>query len=616
MPPKSSSSHDPTKTTTPPQSIPLRDLSRPPDSADLGDGGHRHNRGRSLLSGGQRPMSGHDYGPRYERLGDTSPSPVERTTYRRSGLPQLAIQPSASFEESQTPISPVGNPADFQAAMGFAGLLVPDISLSQAPEIRTNSYDSGEFHGVSPYEDASRDDEPSYFASESFASESDTIPLNDSNSGQPFNGAQNAQGQRNDRSFQDVGISSPYLGRSTSMRLGDDLRNAEVGLSPQVGRSRAHSYGISLSPDSRTRSRSPSTATALSRAGTIVRAMSQRVVNLSGEAELIEESARREASQDTPYQASRISGTNSQNAVGISDISSLSEEAEPENRRKADPMGAGPNYQERLPTAPVEKAMRFFTGANGQPEPSWVKEVPELPNPLKGKTLGIFSAESRIRNWLCDVLVYPLTEPLILLLIVAQTVLLAVDASKNVYKPGNERPKYWGGSRIDYALLILFILFTLEIFARIIVSGFIFNAPEYSSGNSRRGVKAVIAEKYRAVFAPQRQSSLKGSRIAPTFSTPEILRAFRTKQGEAVRTVEQAQRLQLARRAFLRHSFNRLDLLAVVAFWIAFALSNSSIENNHHLYVFRMISCLRILRLLALTHGTAVSPFLFYYQSS
>jgi hypothetical protein len=335
--------------------------------------------------------------------------------------------------------------------------------------------------------------------------------------------------------------------------------------------------------------------------------MSQRVVNLSGEAELIEESARREA-RGASYRKSGGSRTHSQSAQGFSDISSLSEEAEPEIRHKADSIGAGPQYQERLPTAPVEKAMRFFGGAKGQPEPSWDAESVKPPNPLKGKTLGIFSAESRVRNWLCDLLVYPLTEPLILLLIVVQTVLLAVDASKNVYKPGNERPKHWGGSRIDYALLALFILFTLEIVARVIVSGFVFNAPEYGSGNGKRALKTVIAEKYRAVFAPQRQASLKGPRAATTFSTPEILRSFTAKQGESVRTVEQAQRLQLARRAFLRHSFNRLDLLAVVAFWIAFALSNSNVENTYHLYVFRMISCLRILRLLALTHGTAVCP--------
>jgi len=337
--------------------------------------------------------------------------------------------------------------------------------------------------------------------------------------------------------------------------------------------------------------------------------MSQRVVNLSGEAELIEESARREAAQGTSRRPSRTSRATSQDAsFGFSDISSLSEESDPQIHRKKDPLGAGPNYQAQLPTAPVEKAMRFFGGGKAQHEPSFGQEQTKPENPLRGKSLGIFSAESKVRNFLCDLLVYPLTEPAILLLIMVQTVLLAVDSSKNVYLPGNERPTQWGGSPIDFTLLALFVVFTLEIVARIIVSGFIFNAPEYGSGNGKRSFKAAMVDKYRTVFAPQRQSSLKVPRAATSFSTPEILRSFTAKQGETIRTVEQAQRLQLARRAFLRHAFNRLDFVAVVSFWIAFIVGVLKIESGYHLYVFRMLSCLRILRLLALTHGTAVSP--------
>ncbi|KAH8592491.1 BcCCH1, calcium channel protein [Bisporella sp. PMI_857] len=613
---------DPENPSTPPQSIPLRDLARPPDSVDLGDGAHRHNRGRSLLSGGIRPLSGgNGYGPRYERLGESSPSPIDRTNYRQ-GLPPLRTQAQSTspYQESQTPISPVGNPADFQAAMGFAGLLVPDISLSQPPRTTSSSYGNSEFSGPSPYEDGrdgrynSRDYDHSYFASDSFEPDSDRIPLNDPSHLQPISGAAQTStpdGQRHDRpSFRTVSFSSPDP-KITGSRLGDNLQHDGAGHSPQGGRSRAHSYGVSLSPNTQPSSRKPSTATAFSRAGSIMRAMSQRVVNLSGEAELIEESARREASRSQrPSRAprqSRSSGTQSaeDDMTGWSDISSLDEEAEPRVFHKKDPLGAGPNYQERLPTAPVDKAMRFF-GKDKTSEPSWDDDSKKPPNPLKGKSLGVFSAESVIRNKLCDVLVYPLTEPLILILIVIQTVLLAVDASKNVYQPGNGRSKKWGEKPIDYALLGLFVLFTLELFARIIVSGLILNAPEYGNGK-KRSVKAVITEKYREVFAPQRQSSLRApKRTETSFTTPDLLRSFTAKQGEGIRTVEQAQRLQLARRAFLRHSFNRLDLLAVVAFWIAFVLSLTGIEDKRHIYIFRMLSCLRILRLLALTHGTAI----------
>jgi Ion transport protein len=68
---------------------------------------------------------------------------------------------------------------------------------------------------------------------------------------------------------------------------------------------------------------------------------------------------------------------------------------------------------------------------------------------------------------------------------------------------------------------------------------------------------------------------------------------------------------QLARRAYLRHSFNRIDFIAVVSYWIAFALQISGVMSARHIYIFQMLSCLRIFRLLGITEGTTVSasPF-------
>ena len=60
--------------------------------------------------------------------------------------------------------------------------------------------------------------------------------------------------------------------------------------------------------------------------------------------------------------------------------------------------------------------------------------------------------------FLCDVLIHPATEPLILLLILIQTILLTVDAAPSVYN--DPREKAWGTSGIDYALLLLFIIYT------------------------------------------------------------------------------------------------------------------------------------------------------------
>lgn len=49
-------------------------------------------------------------------------------------------------------------------------------------------------------------------------------------------------------------------------------------------------------------------------------------------------------------------------------------------------------------------------------------------------------------------------EPLILLLILIQTILLTIDSAPSVFD--DPRAKSWGTSPIDYALLVLFGIYT------------------------------------------------------------------------------------------------------------------------------------------------------------
>ncbi|KAG9239431.1 BcCCH1, calcium channel protein [Amylocarpus encephaloides] len=588
---------------TPPGAIPLRDLEPPPESADIGDGRRQHTRGRSLLGGLSRPTSGHSDGPQYERLRNTSPTPRETTRTRQTA--PLSIPNQGRGNDGSEAVSPV-DPLEFAIASSFSGLAVPDINISHAPTVSaayspspfaTYGSQDIDFMSPSPYGDGGGDDIG--YSSTYFSTESDSIPLTDASHLQPISGAAgySSGGQGHDRSgsFHSINFdSSDSAVRRRSSRPGDGYGGSGHGLSPSSGRSRAPSYGNALTPEGRNRSRSPSTTSgAFLRAGSIVRAMSQRVVNISGEAEYIEASARR---------ATRVSRVSRESSLPTMTGRGDEEEARFQPKHRKDPLAADPNTQANLPTAPVEKAIKFF--GKGEPDPSINEEDEKPPNPLRGKSLGIFSADSKIRNWLCDLLVYPFTEPVILILIMVQTILLAVESSSDVFK--NPRPMSWGGSIIDYAILGLFIIFTLELVARIIVSGLIMNAPEYSSSNRAAGAKAVVMERYHTIFKPQRNSSLRAPRPSPSISAQTVIRSFTAIQGDQVKTVEQAQRLQLARRAFLRHGFNRLDFVAVLAFWAAFVLGVTGLEQRQHLYVFRMLSCLRILRLLALTHGTAI----------
>lgn len=105
-----------------------------------------------------------------------------------------------------------------------------------------------------------------------------------------------------------------------------------------------------------------------------------------------------------------------------------------------------------------------------------------------------------------------------------------------------------------------------------------------SSDSSKSGIKAK--------FASLRSRTLKYHEDVP------FVRALQT---------QRAQHLQSpGRKAFLRHSWNRIDFLAVVAFWITFLLASTGLEHRHALYVFRALAALRSARLLVITSGTAV----------
>ncbi|KAI9722379.1 MAG: hypothetical protein M1812_001851 [Candelaria pacifica] len=560
-----------------PQSIPLQDLARPPDSHDITDEERRHSRGglsrgRNLLRNRQSIGSRGAFIGRYEKLKEDSPSPTERNAGRPArnlAVPENIYQ-SPYYEEG--PYSPLEDGAGFQDAMGFTGLSFQGETASQpgpedSPALPVTPRVVLEIEG----EATSQFSRPIRSITEDSQHyspfETDTTPLTDTNYLQPISGTQRLSGGR--PSFQSVQFTPPSGSRARSM-LGDDLPNIDTG--PR----RSGGSVLSRSGSYRDRARSLSTAAAgspLLRASSMVRKMSQRIVNLSNEPEIVEQSIRRTPSLNE----GRLAGPPSFPAM------------------------VDYTYNESSATpSPIEKAPPLVMV--GKPQPQWQQPA----NPLKGNTLGIMPPTNKFRMFLCDVLVHPVTEPVILLLIVMQTVLLAIESAPSVYL--NPRSPHWRGAWMDYGLLILFIIYTLEIIARIIVSGFIINPEEYSTIDRRKGFKNAVIEKTRSLISPQRQNSRKQTSSSLESQQPSILRSFTGIQAQIDQPghTEQQQRVRLARRAFLRHGFNRLDFVAVVSFWISFALRISGQEAEQKIYVFRMLSCLRTIRLLGLTSGTSV----------
>jgi len=538
------------------QSIPLQDLSRPPDPASGGLGVWVNEitsqRTSRTLASARTSFSGR-VNTAYERVSEGSPPGVlgEDAGLPHVTTPRNAHQPAIYVDDGE--LSP-GNAGDFQAAMGSVGLSFDPPGPSRPPAGRRKAStlrvitenDNWSTHSLPTSQAVDEAENDEYFSPQ----DNDRTPLTDTSFLAPISGVPSPK----------AGLRAPppSTGHSRSgSRLGDDLPHMEAGL----GRPSSTLSARSLTASS---------ASPLSRAGTILRKASQRVVNLSNEPDAIDQHLRRQRSN--------------------------------RGARMEEPptLPAMVDYAHDERSSPPPEKIRPVVSSEASSD-HWAPR----PNPLKGKTLGIFGPENKLRVKLCEMLVHPVTEPIILILIVVQTVLLAIDAAIPV--PNDVKTKAWQASWINFGLLGLFTIYTLEIVARVIVSGMIKNAEEYSTVDTDLGLRAAFVGRVRDFFAPQRQPTTKTTSKEPV-PQPSILRTFTNVQVQVDQPghSRQAQRIRLARRAFLRHSFNRIELLAVVSFWISFALSLAMVEQNRHIYLFRMLSCLRILRLLGLTSGTSV----------
>ncbi|PWY83064.1 calcium channel subunit Cch1 [Aspergillus sclerotioniger CBS 115572] len=525
-------------------SIPLQDLSAPsePDHERGGPGGVASRLGRSLTGRGRT-------GRNYERIAEDSP--IDAVNAARNARPHPHV---ADEEDDDVPIE---DPGAFAQAMSSVGLSFhPSSSTSLAPShSRAGSsidLDTVPLDGTDPY--LSR-----------VNTYNDTAPLTDTHNVQPISGASGSENVHQDDQSGARTLQLPAASHPGS-RLGDDLHNLEGGF---IGRPRTGSSGME-----RSRSLSPSgSGSALQRASSMMKSMSQRIVNLSNEPEVVEQSILREESH--------------------------------RNARMEEPpiLPSLPDYAHDAPST-----SSLHSSAPGEKLPSDNKAWRGISNPLKGKSLGILGPDNAFRMWLCDILVHPFTEPFILVVIMVQTILLTIESSRSVWK--YPRAVKWGANAMDYPYFAIFIIYTLEIIAKILVSGLIINPAEYSTIDRSMGFRKAVVEKGKNLIIPQRQFSVRKSSVMSEQPQASIIRTFTGGLNQLERQLAddplQKSRVRLAHRAFLRHSFNRLDFVALVSYWVSFFLSIYGVETRQQLYVFSMLSCLRILRLLNLTNGTSV----------
>lgn len=148
-------------------------------------------------------------------------------------------------------------------------------------------------------------------------------------------------------------------------------------------------------------------------------------------------------------------------------------------------------------------------------------------------------------------------------------------------------------------------------FARIVVTGLLLD-PETSTAaffrrawdfavfKARADVdRAAIQSKSEPWHRRKQTSTMNGSR----FNTKQVMLSELPFEEAVVRQ----RGLITDNRPYLRHSWHRIDMVAVVAFWITFilAMTQQEVTESRHLYLFRALSILRTTRLLVITSGTA-----------
>lgn len=246
-------------------------------------------------------------------------------------------------------------------------------------------------------------------------------------------------------------------------------------------------------------------------------------------------------------------------------------------------------------------------------------------------------------------------DTIVLGLIVFHAVVLVIQAAPAISEPRDQDGYFRGWE--DVALLVIFFLYTVEAFARMAVTGLIFDADitlkhhtgdaeprkvshsrvvwgryQYASHRLRHALfpeqetvplspSAHITQdhlrsqqKWRSEHSQQhrlggRPHSRKEKQTHLSKSEPGRKPLLRNalKELPFQAAMERQMRLVTTGRPYLRHSWHRIDLLAIICFWIMFGLALSGFETdeNRHIFIFRALSVLRTARLLLLTSGTA-----------
>lgn len=300
------------------------------------------------------------------------------------------------------------------------------------------------------------------------------------------------------------------------------------------------------------------------------------------------------------------------------------------------------NYQndDIISVLNIEQTDEISVSSNEEPSPS--HEIPgngddinggNAPR-LYGNSLKIFPPDSKLRSLCYKIVTSPITNQFSVLLLTTQVGWLAFQQWKAEY--GFVFNK--GPTNADWAMLSYYILYTLEMLAKIVAFG-LYDDSQMIEALRLQRYENELQKFYKRTFQRLKNSKLfnKDKRnpkislpLSPVsgathtddpFDDSYAINPFEQHVVTPESALEQPQEIDdtyetpdalhhnklnhSTRYAYLRTNWNRVDFVSILSFWIQFGMT-FNYKDIQKVQVFRALMCLRILRLLNVTRGSRI----------
>ncbi|KAK9458636.1 Ion transport protein-domain-containing protein [Lipomyces oligophaga] len=225
-------------------------------------------------------------------------------------------------------------------------------------------------------------------------------------------------------------------------------------------------------------------------------------------------------------------------------------------------------------------------------------EIIEKFDDLRGNSLGFIGSTSLIRKFLLRLELSSTLEIFMFFLLVLQSFVVIFRAShEELYN--NDSSSYqelWASEWSNIILVPIFACYTLESVVKIIVSGFILN-PDHS-------FQELISKFFQFFHINNNESHVRIEKLLASKISSLYYSSALTPPPITEHNINSSTE-KISRLAYLRSSWNRLDFVSVLCYWVYLALVLVDTRfSDAAVNLFRMLSTIRLLRWLKITNGT------------